>query len=97
MTEKISQGFSNQLTWLMNVHLNESETLNSYCQKLAQEYQNKYEWANQIDKNLLVLCFITNLVGYTPVEVNKSFANDLVKNAVQTINWLEIAEQFLEG
>jgi hypothetical protein len=89
MTEDTFQGFSNRLTWLMSYHLNKSETLNKYCQELAQNYQNKYELADKLES------LVTDLVDHTQSEINNPLVYDLINHAVWTVNWSEIAEQFL--
>jgi hypothetical protein len=89
MTEETFQGCSNKLTWLMNYHITNSEALKSNCQQLAHEYQNKYRLADEIES------LVTDLVGETQANIKDPLVYDLINHAVWTVNWSEIAEQFL--
>lgn len=91
MTEESFQGFSNRLTWLMDYYLTYSEALKDQCEKLAQKYPNKYELADEIE------ILITELVGESQENIKNPLVYDLINHAVWTVNWSEIAEQFLEG
>jgi hypothetical protein len=89
MTEETFQGWSNRLTWLMNYHITNSEALKSNCLQLAYEYQNKYRLADEIES------LVTDLVGKTQANIKDPLVYDLINHACWTVNWSEIAEDFL--
>ena len=100
MTEGKYQGWSNRLTWLFFVHIQNNECLLLKCKELARSVDNKYRLADEIED--LVEGLISDWIeerspiSYMRSSVIGALIYDLINHGVSDVNWSELAEYYQE-
>lgn len=107
MTEGEYQGWSNRLTWLFFVHIQNNQYLLLRCRELAGSVDNKYRLADELED--LLEGVIAEWIDTVPDIKGKgmfgssiwnskigALVYDLINHGVMDVKWSELAEYYLE-
>ena len=79
-------GYKNYETWAVNLWLMNDQGSYEYLQELKKEHTDKYDFADCIE----------DLVKDIMPDLPASMFSDLLGHAVQNVDFVEIAENFME-